>query len=413
MNMNLTPPGYRAYEDCYRWNLCRGVCESCSHSSDWDWQERVPPSVRAGVSFVIPSFARPHNLYTLLPGLLRHRTMQHQESEIIVSHASARSWRERLSLDNSTRTACAPKACASNAVGKPFHRLCGECAPPPWRIRHLDHALQNREFLTALRFVAAAEARNGGAPRPAPPAHNQPRLQSVTPRACCAAAIVYMDDDLQPTPTLLDKLVWRAVRASKEGTVALFGARRRTCNASGYSVLSSPQDPATLVLTNLASSTAQTSAAFVRLLRQSYLPLLQYTVGNGEDLLYAHFVRTSARATVRQVRGAISSNDQGGALATTNSHSHEATHLAARGAICKCLAAGFTGDTLARCVRGRVDISASKRTAEPPPDSFYPSKWYFPSRASPRESGSSRGPRLCEREATTSVLCASEVEVAA
>ena len=107
---------------------------------------------------------------TLLPGLLRHRTMQHPESEIIVSHASARSWRERLSLDNSTRTACAPKACASNAVGKPFHRLCGECTPPPWRIRHLDHALQNREFLTALRFVAAAEARNGGAPRPAPPA---------------------------------------------------------------------------------------------------------------------------------------------------------------------------------------------------------------------------------------------------
>ena len=223
-----------------------------------------------------------------------------------------------------------------------------------------------------------------------------------------------MDDDLQPTPTLLDKLVGRAVRASKEGTVALFGARRRACNASGYSVLSTPQDPATLVLTNLASSTALTSAAFVRVLRQSYLPLLQYTVGNGEDLLYAHFVRASAGATVRQVRGAISSNDQGGALTgETNSHSHEATHLAARGAICKCLAAGFTGDTLARCVRGRVDISASKRTAEPPPDSFYPSKWYFPSRASPRESGSSRGPRLCEREATTSVLCASEVEVAA
>lgn len=231
----------------------------------------------------------------------------------------------------------------------------------------------------------------------------------MTPRACCAAAIVYMDDDLQPTPTLLDKLVWRAVRASKEGTVALFGARRRACNASGYSVLSTPQDPATLVLTNLASSTALTSAAFVRVLRQNYLPLLQYTVGNGEDLLYAHFVRASAGATVRQVRGAISSNDQGGALTgETNSHSHEATHLAARGAICKCLAAGFTGDTLARCVRGRVAFSASKRTTEPPPDSFYPSNWYAPSRASPREPGTS--PRLCEREATTSVLCGTKVE---
>ena len=160
MNMNLTPPGYRAYEDCYRWNLCRGVCESCSHSSDWDWQERVPPSVRAGVSFVIPSFARPHNLYTLLPGLLRHRTMQHPESEIIVSHASARSWRERLSLDNSTRTACAPKACASNAVGKPFHRLCGECAPPPWRIRHLDHALQQQtRKQTSSQHSAPCESR--------------------------------------------------------------------------------------------------------------------------------------------------------------------------------------------------------------------------------------------------------------
>jgi len=94
--------------------------------------------------------------------------MQHPESEIIVSHASTRSWRERLSLDNSTRTACALKACASNAVGNPSHRLCGECAPPLWRLRHLDHTLQNREFLTALRFVAAAEARNGGALRPAP-----------------------------------------------------------------------------------------------------------------------------------------------------------------------------------------------------------------------------------------------------
>ena len=223
-----------------------------------------------------------------------------------------------------------------------------------------------------------------------------------------------MDDDLQPTPTLLDKLVWRAVRASKEGTVALFGARRRACNASGYSVLSKPQDPATLVLTNLASSTARTSAAFVRVLEQSYLPLLQYTVGNGEDLLYAHFVRASSGATVRQVRGAIASNDQGGALpGETNSHSHEATHLAARGAICTCLAAGFTGDALARCVRGRVAFSPSKRTTEPPPDSFYPRTSYAPSKAtSQRERGSSprRSPRLCEREVTPSVLCSSEVE---
>ena len=162
MSMNIMLPGHRAYEACYGMKLCRGVCESCSHSGDWDLQERALPSVRAGVSFVIPSFARPHNLYTLLPGLLRHRTMQHPESEIIISHASTRSWRERLSLDNSTQTACAPRACASNAVGKPSHRLCGECAPPPWRLRHLDHTLQNRKFLTALRFVAAAEARNGG-----------------------------------------------------------------------------------------------------------------------------------------------------------------------------------------------------------------------------------------------------------
>ena len=156
--MNIMLPGHRAYEVCYSMQLCRGVCESCSHSGDWDRQERTLPSVRAGVSFVIPSFARPHNLYTLLPGLLRHRTMQHPESEIIISHASTRSWRERLSLDNSTQTACAPKACASNAVGKPSHRLCGECAPQPWRLRHLDHTLQNRKFLTALRFVAAADA---------------------------------------------------------------------------------------------------------------------------------------------------------------------------------------------------------------------------------------------------------------
>ena len=176
--MNIMLPGHRAYEVCYSMQLCRGVCESCSHSGDWDRQERTLPSVRAGVSFVIPSFARPHNLYTLLPGLLRHRTMQHPESEIIISHASTRSWRERLSLDNSTQTACAPKACASNAVGKPSHRLCGECAPQPWRLRHLDHTLQNRKFLTALRFVAAAEARNGGV-RPAP--HHHPGLGPVPP----------------------------------------------------------------------------------------------------------------------------------------------------------------------------------------------------------------------------------------
>ena len=225
-----------------------------------------------------------------------------------------------------------------------------------------------------------------------------PGLPCVTPRAFCAAAIVYMDDDLRPTPTLLDKLVCRAVKASKDDTVALFGARRRACNASGYSLLSAPRDPATLVLTNLASSTAQTSAAFVRVLRQSYIPLLQSTVGNGEDLLYAHFVRASAGATMRQVRGAISSNDEGGAM--ENSHSSATTHLAERGAICKCLAAGLTGDVLAHCVRGQVGFSTSKRTAEPTPDSFYPNHRHG------KPASSSQ--RLCEREATTSVLCGSD-----
>ena len=338
--INATLPGHRAHEICRALGVCRGVCQGCS-SLSWDRQERLAtPLMRAGVSIVIPSFARPHNLYSLLPGLLRHRAMQHPASEIIVSHASARSWREHAQIDASVRAACVREACekAQSAL-----RLCGSCASPPWRVRHLDHTAQNRAFRTALRFVAANEARNG--------------------------AIVHMDDDLIPTPALLDKLVWRAVRASREGTMALFGAKRRSCNASGYALLAQPGHNATLVLTNLASSTAQTTAAFVRMLNRSYLPLLQHTAGNGEDLVYAHFVRASA-GVVRQVRGLIKSIDQGGA--TKNAHSHSDAHLEARGAICACLARRMTGGALAQCVRGRTARADRQRATEPGPDGFYP-----------------------------------------
>ena len=340
-------PGHeRAFRVCgLVGSSCRQVCPACSRP-----QRLSQPA--AGVSIVIPSFARPHNLYPLLPSLLRHRVMHHEASEIIVSHASLRSWKEHAQLDQSTAAACRP---ASGTAGQPSALacanaesvgLCGTCAELPWRIRHLDHVSQNRKLLTALRFVAAGEARNG--------------------------AIVHLDDDLVPMPLLLDKLVGRAIGAASRGAMALFGAKRRGCDASGYAMLSRRGHNATLVLTNLASTTTKTNAAFLRVLHRHFLPLLQATVGNGEDLVYANFVRASAGSrAIRQVRGVINANDQGGHLKNAYSKGHSHMHL--RGATCACLATSSTGSSLAECVRGRVPLPtvAAERPTEPPPDSIY------------------------------------------
>lgn len=101
--------------------------------------------------------------------------------------------------------------------------------------------------------------------------------------------VVFLDDDLLPSSELITAMS----RAQRSTGAGICGPIRRWCNAaSGYSANAptGSKAPPNAILTGLMLTTTGTLAAFQRVFEAQYAPMLRARRGNGDDLVYNHFV---------------------------------------------------------------------------------------------------------------------------
>ena len=273
---------------------------------------------KAGVSIVIPSFSRFKLLARLvarcfaLPSVAAGR-----ESEILIAHAS-----------NASLAAIASVSAQLS--------VCSNCDVS--KIQHLNFVAENAQIGCAIRYLAAARARN--------------------------SIVIHIDDDLLPSPDLLSRLA----AGVAGGRVALVGlsSSTRWCGANGYCFQKRPS-PRTIdlgspvgcrarprcsaetdlpiVMTNLAAVPWDINRRFVdefeRRRGAVFRALMKRTHGNGCDLIFNFFLyQHGLGGNISELpTSGTHIDDQGRPSSKLAGYSAKAGHFQARSSICRCFAA--------------------------------------------------------------------------
>ena len=294
------------------------------------------------ISVVIPTMSNPWTLQKVLPKLLaalvRSPEMQHPQSEVVINHGSNQSYASRDTIDRLVRTTQLRKATRNHLVQRQL-----------WHFKRIVHYDGPRaDAFAASRFFAAAAARN--------------------------EIILSIDDDVLPEvlPELLDPLACAV--ATEPGysqgypagsSPGLHGNQERYCDAKGYenppNRFKSRADSERyrnrsppIVLTNFASFSRTLARRFASIYDEWYGDFMIRARGNGEDIVFADAARKLGHV---QAHSKLNNGGLLYTLAPSNaSYSKQGNHWSVRKVVCCCLASGFRGDLLRRCVFEAYDL---------------------------------------------------------
>ena len=292
------------------------------------------------VSAVVPSFDRPENLPRVIHHLLRLEPFRRPGSEVVISHASKKSWSQRKAIDAAVR---AKLDANRRKVDKPMRLVV-----------HRDDSAHNTEAYTALRYGAASHVNND--------------------------VVLHLDDDLLPSGGLVATM---AHFIAMEPGFPLYENRtvpnmygpavyQRVCDLAGYSTGGSGRQ-SQAVLTNLAASSRYLNRAYWNNFEDDYRGIIKKTKGNGEDLTFFTFLRRQGGGSYyvgacsedlstgqcqreSGVHIPVTIND--GMKTSTDSKKGfhaRALHFLQRQSLCVCGSAGLIGDELYRCVVNQAD----------------------------------------------------------